>query len=74
MAEFGMIAERAKAESHRANAVAFQLTQTNLNPKIPNRSPPKISIRQRVITAANSLTGPHHAVDADVSLRSKCAI
>jgi len=58
-----MIAEGVKAESHRANAVAFRLTQTNLNPKILNRSPPKIPIRQRVITAANSLTAPHSAFD-----------
>jgi len=63
MAEFGMIGAGTKAESHRANAVAFQLTQTNLNPKFLNRSPSTLPVPQRVITAATRSTGPHRAMD-----------
>jgi len=69
-----MIAEGAKAESHRANAVAFQLTQTNLNPKILDRRTPRLPVRQRVTAAAISSTGPHRVFDIYPSLRSKCVL
>jgi len=68
-----MIAQGAKAESHRANAMAFQLTQTNLNPKNLNRVTPRLPVRQQVMAAAISSTGPHRVFDIYLSLRSKCA-
>jgi len=51
VAESGILAEGAKAESHRANAVAFLLTQTNLYPKVLGRGQPKVPACQRAAIA-----------------------
>jgi hypothetical protein len=57
MAESGIIAEGAKAESHRANAVAFLLTQTNLYPKVMGRFRPRFPVSHSTAIAAASATG-----------------
>jgi len=54
VAESGIIAEGDKAESHRANAVAFLLTQTNLYPKVLGRGQTRLPAGQRPEIAAET--------------------
>jgi hypothetical protein len=78
VAESGIVAEGAKAESHRANAVAFLLTQTNLYPKVLGRRQPKVPACQRAAIADAIGAAARDAFgllfSSYVSLRSKCVL
>jgi hypothetical protein len=77
VAESGIVAEGAKAESHRANAVAFLLTQTNLYPKVLGRGQPKVPACQQAVSADATSAAARDAfglVFSYVSLRSKCVL
>src|SRR5438093_2255142 len=75
VAESGIVAEGTKAESHRANAVAFLLTQTKLYPKVSSCRQPRVSLTgQGLAQHQSGRQGCCPALAFHLLVRSLCAL